>query len=225
MNNKINLVRLNEMINLRTSGKTLQEIGDIYGITKERVRQIVGYIKREKKHHLTKEGQEKKYPLTKEERIEIKKVKSKKILLSHVETKSETECWEWTGYKDSNGYGRFSGGNYVHRAIYEMYFGEIPKEMSICHTCDNPSCCNPQHLFLGTHKDNMHDRDKKGRGKLKKGMMPNDLMKNRILALDQAKLMRIEYKTTDVSISHLARKYGVSYTIAHRIIRNKSYKA
>lgn len=79
--------------------------------------------------------------------------------------KTET-CWLWTGYIEKRGYGRF-GYNYktieAHRMSWIIANGEIPEGMIICHECDNPSCVNPDHLFLGTHKDNTWDMVDKGR--------------------------------------------------------------
>mgnify|MGYP001023313072 CR=1 FL=1 len=71
-------------------------------------------------------------------------------------------CWEWTAAK-KDGYGRFNDKGYAHRISYEMHFGPIPKGFLVCHKCDNPSCVNPEHLFLGTYQDNYDDMRKKKR--------------------------------------------------------------
>lgn len=80
------------------------------------------------------------------------------------------DCWEFLGYKCKLGYGRisFRGNSHwlTHRVSWVLHNGEIPDGLNVLHKCDNPSCVNPGHLFLGTHKDNMRDRDKKGRGQL-----------------------------------------------------------
>lgn len=77
-------------------------------------------------------------------------------------------CWVWTGAKDKNGYGTFSpsaatGQLRAHRVSWQIHRGTIPTGMSVCHHCDNPECTNPEHLFVGTNKDNMEDKIRKGR--------------------------------------------------------------
>lgn len=78
------------------------------------------------------------------------------------------DCWEWLAYKDKDGYGRFRvDGQWVgaHRFVFEMKCGRIPAGMCVCHSCDNPSCVNPEHLWLGTHEDNLRDMAEKGRAR------------------------------------------------------------
>lgn len=74
-------------------------------------------------------------------------------------------CWEFTGSKDKKGYGIFSLNkeSRAHRVAWMLHFGPIPKGLSVCHSCDNPGCVNPSHLWLGTQADNMRDRDSKKR--------------------------------------------------------------
>ncbi len=75
-------------------------------------------------------------------------------------------CWEWTGPQDGKGYGRLNAGNkrhLAHRYSYELYLGPIEKDYLVCHKCDNPLCVNPEHLFIGTHQDNMTDMVNKQR--------------------------------------------------------------
>ena len=78
----------------------------------------------------------------------------------------ESGCWEWTSEKTEKGYGRLrvNGKNVrAHRLSYQLFVGEIPKGLFVCHSCDNPGCVNPEHLFVGTCMDNIHDMIVKGR--------------------------------------------------------------
>jgi predicted XRE-type DNA-binding protein len=71
------------------------------------------------------------------------------------------KCWNWQAGYYSSGYGAFSlkGKNHrAHRIAWEFTYGSIPQDMYVCHHCDNPGCCNPNHLFLGSQSDNMKDR-------------------------------------------------------------------
>lgn len=79
-------------------------------------------------------------------------------------------CWEWTASRGSNTLGHNYGkvgvdgkNRFAHRVAWVLMYGPVPEGMDVLHRCDNPPCCNPTHLFLGTHTDNMRDRAAKGR--------------------------------------------------------------
>lgn len=80
---------------------------------------------------------------------------------------SESGCWLWIGSINAHGYGgmRANEKTYAaHRYSWERKFGAIPAGAHVCHKCDTPSCVNPDHLFLGSNRDNVADRENKGRG-------------------------------------------------------------
>jgi len=117
-------------------------------------------------------------------------------------------CWEWAKKKFKNGYGCFGyQGRYLlaHRVSYEEYYGEEPLDMLVMHSCDNPSCVNPQHLSLGTHSDNAKDMINKGRGNSLRGLrnprckLSDDDIKSIISRRNSGELCR-----------HLALEFGVS---------------
>lgn len=91
------------------------------------------------------------------------------IRLEKFQVKKEG-CWEWSGNTDGKGYGTISHRNgagfspeKAHRVSYEKEYGSIPDGLFVLHKCDNPECTNPEHLFLGTQKDNMQDCSRKNR--------------------------------------------------------------
>lgn len=132
-------------------------------------------------------------------------------------------CWLWTGYRDRRGYGTITVDRKVtraHRLSYEMAVGAVPDGQWVLHTCDNPSCVRPDHLFLGTHADNMADASRKGRmpgGHLAGQDHPHAKLTNaqaaEIRALCASGAKRV----------HLARLYGVSRDAIQKIVNGVSY--
>lgn len=89
-------------------------------------------------------------------------------------------CWNWKGDLQPNGYGITTchetyKRSQAHRISYKVFKGEIPKGMYVCHHCDNPKCINPDHLWVGTAKENMQDAKKKGRLKNQHGRIQPSL--------------------------------------------------
>lgn len=115
-------------------------------------------------------------------------------------------CWPWIAGKGIGGYGRIRVGSktrYAHRVSFEMHCGPIPNGMFVCHSCDNPSCINPKHLFLGTPAENMADRDAKGRQAHQRGEI------NPLAKLTEADVLAIRSAKGRLQ-RELAAQYGVS---------------
>lgn len=135
------------------------------------------------------------------------------------------DCWEWQSTKNQQGYGRFSvySDRYqewysAHRLAWAWANDREPGDLIVCHRCDNPGCCNPAHLFLGTHKDNAEDRDRKGR------LGPRAGEDNGRAKLSAADVLSIRASAGRVSVLELAQRFNVSRTNVAAIIRGRIWR-
>lgn len=131
----------------------------------------------------------------------------------------DNDCWVFTGSLNNKGYGNFALNGKLdkaHRVAYEYYIGPIPENTMVLHRCDNPPCCNPNHLFLGTAKDNYDDMIEKERQNLLHGANNG----NATLSFEEADYIRSSKEPT----SALALKYRVSTTTIKRIRSGRTYK-
>jgi hypothetical protein len=131
-------------------------------------------------------------------------------------TVSKNGCWEWDGAKQEKGYGRvFFNGEYfyAHRLAWILTNGPIPDGFYICHHCDNTSCINPAHLFVGTSYDNAMDRESKNRNKGNKKLSENDVI-----------LARQLYNRGLATIKDLSRCLHVGYADIRNIVSGASWK-
>lgn len=145
---------------------------------------------------------------------------------SKVEKRSPDECWPWIGYMDRDGYGKIRI-NFkthpstiwgAHRVAYLIHHGEIRNDLFCCHVCDQPSCCNWRHLFMGTNQENIRDASMKGR-------MANGARHVRAkLSSDQIIEMRMRYGEGSISTRKLASEFGIGKTEAHRIISHTAWR-
>lgn len=132
-------------------------------------------------------------------------------------------CWEWKAAR-AYGYGRIgAGGTYgpalmAHRVSWEIHYGAIPEGMNVLHHCDNPACVNPEHLFLGTHADNVADKVRKGRGA--------DRERHGMARLTEAHVLEIRAAVSDGQLLRIvAKRYGISESQVSMIARGLRWRA
>lgn len=133
---------------------------------------------------------------------------------SKVDVGNPDECWEWQGYKFKKGYGGIqlkSGNTAAHRVSWIIQNGDIENGMCVCHKCDNPSCVNPSHLFLGTFADNNKDRALKGRSADVSGE------NNPSARLSELDVIKIKELRKNSSQRNVAKLFGVGKTTIARI--------
>lgn len=148
---------------------------------------------------------------------------SKEYIQENISVDPDTGCWVWQKHIGAWGYGMFgrsSGGvrkTYkAHRASYELYVGPIPDGMMICHKCDNPACCNPEHLYAGTGSDNMNDmwsRDRHPKHNSKAGAKITVEQVNEIRELEGTGTLR-----------EIGAKYGISAQSVLNIFNRTRWK-
>ena len=147
-------------------------------------------------------------------------------LMRHTQYDETSGCWEWVGSK-RHGYGRMIIGSRTdgtrknvsaHRLSYELTYGEIPDGMDVCHTCDNPCCVNPLHLFIGTRQENIDDRERKGRNNPPRGE------NHEKAKLTEADVLELRTKRKQgKSFGELAKEYGVCKKTIQDAVSGKNW--
>lgn len=138
-------------------------------------------------------------------------------------SKDPDGCWNWTGAISDRGYGNVSvcgKTKLATRVAWEMHFGAIPEGLYICHTCDNPACVNPSHLFLGTPLENMADMKLKNRSNRCKGERQGSAKLTNDIVLS---IRRFRKNNPDVSSASIARIFEVSKHSVYSVLSFKSW--
>ena len=144
----------------------------------------------------------------------------------HVTVTEAPLCWKWNGNTHKFGYGMIKKEapsrkpTTAHRVSFELHFGEIPVGLGVLHKCDNPSCTNPSHLFLGTQADNNRDMWSKKRGRAANHQGENHNMAN--LYNNDVQFIR-EAVITGIKPSHLAFMFNVTKTTIKNIRKRKTW--
>lgn len=140
-----------------------------------------------------------------------------------VKVGSESDCWEWTGHRHPKGYGAFKGPNgklmKAHRIAYQMTKGNIPDGLLCMHSCDNPPCCNPAHLSVGTDSENMTQMHERGRANRAVGSKHHNA---RLMEADVAAIKRrLAVGESQIAI---ANDYGLHRQTVHQIKSGRLWK-
>lgn len=133
--------------------------------------------------------------------------------------KAENGCWIWTAAKNPAGYGVMvykKNLRLATRISWMEHVGEIPEGMNVCHRCDDPACINPEHLFLGTQRENMHDMIGKGRQYHPSGEDTHNCR----LSWDKVRHIR----SSGLPGTELARLYGVKKNTIYSVLKNRTWK-
>jgi len=145
-----------------------------------------------------------------------------------VNKKGKDDCWEWLAGRNHKNYGNFyvSIGNskdkhwIAHRMAWKLTYGEIPKGLHICHHCDNPPCVNPNHLWIGTNKDNILDASRKGR--LVRKIRGEDHHKSKLTEKEVIEIKHIR-KETGLSFIKIGKMFNVHPTTIGYIMRGRTW--
>lgn len=142
-------------------------------------------------------------------------------------TLKQGDCYEWQGALTYNGYGRIGVNGKVqrvHRVAYELAHGPIPEGIVVCHRCDNPRCCNPDHLFLGTTQENVDDKVRKNRHKpfTSEQVIGEKNPRALLTAADVTKI-RKRYARSGVTLKQLANEYGVHFDTISKVINHVTW--
>lgn len=135
-------------------------------------------------------------------------------------------CWLWTGAKNNRGYGQITNQQrriYGHRLVWSFVNGPIPESLQILHSCDNPPCCNPAHLSIGTQADNMQDCSAKGRTAMPTNQPHGTAHWNRKLTDDDVRQARASFSAGH-SAKVIAARLGVSPTTVFDAIARRTWK-
>jgi len=188
-----------EMVTMLRSGSTIREIAERVGLSLDRTGEVIREINGTTRMPLHARFWRK------------------------VDKRGPDECWEWKSSKNEWGYGTFHVSNrcqLAHRVAWLIYNGEIPAGLLVCHTCDNPLCVNPAHLWLGTNAENIADMVQKGRAH----RTPSEAVWCAKLTSERVAAIRRDYASGEYTQLELAQREGVSRANIGIVVRKRTWR-
>jgi hypothetical protein len=148
-------------------------------------------------------------------------IRAQQRFWSKVKIRGWLDCWTWQAYCNPLGYGRFRDAHLqkvlAHRFAYALVYGPIPDNLFVLHRCDNPSCVNPDHLWLGTIADNNADRNKKGRQ-----ARGSHNGRSKLTRLDVMKILKLH--SCGFSDLQIAERYDVHPKAVYQIVHGLTWR-
>ena len=143
---------------------------------------------------------------------------------SHV--RKGENCWIWRHHMFPDGYGKVqfdSKSQRAHRIAYTLAIGSIPRGFYVLHHCDNPICCRPDHLWIGSQRDNMIDMARKGRSTKGRATVKGEMHGRSKVTIEDVQQIRRRVELGEMQID-LAKEFGLSFSALNHIVRRKNWR-
>lgn len=214
--------RRNKILSMYFENYTLEEVGQKFGISRERVRQIINAMGYQPRRSTAINTQE----TLKKDRLF--RVSTEDLFWGCVDIQEPDKCWHWKEGKTEQGYGMAAFGyqnkvlclRYSHRIAYALANKKIPK-LHVLHSCDNPPCCNPNHLREGTPAENMQDRHTRRFDYWYKRLLESQAQRTSYKYTESQIKQMVKLKSEGNSLVWISKEMNIPYTTLTCIMKGK----